>query len=105
MIMTMNIYITQENETSLRNYNGSMSGLINDLLSQYFDQPTSLRSDTPNTITPRPLSEVLVEEEDLYLGYKIHRITGNVVDTINREPIEDADKEMVDYLKRNNRYV
>ena len=36
MIMNMNIYISKDNEQKLRAYNGSMSGLINKLLDQFF---------------------------------------------------------------------
>lgn len=36
--MAMNIYITKENEQALREYKGSMSGLINTLLDGYRKQ-------------------------------------------------------------------
>lgn len=52
---------------------------------------------TVETLKPKPLDE--------YPGYMIHRLTGQVVDTIYEEPADGVTKEMVDYLKKNNRYV
>lgn len=37
IVMNMNIYITPDNENKLRNHGGSMSGLINGLLDNYFN--------------------------------------------------------------------
>ena len=37
IIMNMNIYITEQNEELLRKYDGSMSGLVNRLLSGFFE--------------------------------------------------------------------
>jgi hypothetical protein len=34
--MHMNIYISPANEQKLRNHNGSMSGLVNNLLTEFF---------------------------------------------------------------------
>lgn len=42
IVMFMNIYIKPTNETMLRDYNGSMSGLVNRLLEEFFaDYPSA----------------------------------------------------------------
>lgn len=38
MIIHMNIYIKEENEYNLRRYDGSMSGLVNRLLEDFFKE-------------------------------------------------------------------
>lgn len=103
------------------------SGLVNQLLAKYyagqvFEVEPSGVNYTPNAsftveefkpLKPRPLTEVFKDavpvssqaDEVPYPGYKIHRLTGQVVDTINEVPVDEVTKEMVDYLKKNNRYV
>lgn len=49
IIIVMNIYISQPNEEKLRQYRGSMSGLINDLLERHFtDNPTASSGPLPD---------------------------------------------------------
>lgn len=66
----MNIYITPSNEQRLRAYSGSMSGLVNKLLSDHFsrkgggvaEEPLPSRSPVPD----RPkIEHGVVEVEDL----------------------------------------
>lgn len=99
---------------------GNKSGLVNQLLASHYAGQVFEPEDAP--LKPRPMTEVMsdaeaaewdaaerreldLEEEDEYPGYKIHRLTGQVVDTINQEQVYEVDKEMIDYLKKNNRYV
>jgi hypothetical protein len=54
--MHMNIYISKENERFLRQYSGSMSGLINELLGDYFEKTkkTIHVPQVPGEYTPVP---------------------------------------------------
>lgn len=54
IIMSMNIYITPDNEQRIRQHGGSMSGLVNQLLAEYFS-----RSHTSNATGNTTVSELL----------------------------------------------
>lgn len=69
IIITMNIYISPANEERLRKHDGSMSGLVNHLLEQFFSQPAR----------PMPTSR---KDEALPSGGK--KITLGVGDSTNQ---------------------
>lgn len=53
--MTMNIYITKENEQYLRSHSGSMSGLINELLDELRKKvSTAMYKGKPGVLTTSP---------------------------------------------------
>lgn len=64
--MHMNIYITPENEARLRKLEGSMSGLINELLNGYFAQlespPVAAKQRNEAIQIPKPPIEEIKEE-------------------------------------------
>lgn len=63
IIMNMNIYITKENEDYLKNLDGSMSGLINQLLSIHRSGEPVWKEELETTIPTGGFSEVPVKKD------------------------------------------
>lgn len=114
----VNIFIRKENEDKWNSL-VNKSQWVNDRLADggiiYPAMPIIEDIELKNPTDFNPYTHAVVQaakgkgyddvEEDPYPGYKIHRITGDVVDTVNQEQVEEVDKEMLDYLKKNGRYI
>ena len=112
IVMTMNIYITEDNRINLKNLNGSMSGLVNELLRDYFNkQPTATkvypasrtRAVTATDLRAEDLPSLAeLEQKDLedpYPELVWDTATQRVYDKTTGEEAE-ADPSLVKELKR-----
>lgn len=108
ILMTMNIYIKPQNEELLRRYDGSMSGLVNRLLEDFFEEypsaATGIRRTVDKVFTLPPqdnsLSTVPHQIDDPYENLVFESVSGRVADTELEDYIEEVTPELVKELKR-----
>lgn len=103
----MNIYISRENEEQLRTYDGSMSGLINKLLTDYFvDKAFKTRGPVvlkgPDFEPYEPEDDEIDEPTDIRETWIIDEAGGGVFDTETGERM-DAGLDDVKWLKANGK--